>query len=187
MNTTPPQDSQPRLPLRSFAMMLLSAAVVFFAVGWYSLNDSGNFDPNTAAQASAMTPEEQPEPAPQPAEETPETSEATTTTEAPTTTQLPPPPAPMPKIYVMNNSMTQGLAGVTATKLRNAGWPVAGTGNYGAGIVWVSTVFYGPNAGEYELAQRLANALGMSIAPRIAGLAGEQPGVVVVVTQDQVG
>lgn len=179
---TNPVQEQPRLPLRSFAMMLLSAAVVFFAVGWYSLREGGSFDPDPASRSAAITSEVTEEaPPPPPVEETEETSAA------PTTTQLPPPPAPTPDIYVLNNSMVQGLAGQVASRLRNSGWPVADTGNYGAGIVWTTTVFYTGAPGEQELAQRVAATLGATTAPRIPGLSNNPAGVIVVVTQDQVG
>jgi cytoskeletal protein RodZ len=178
----------PRLPLRSFAMMLLSAAVVFFAVGWYTIKD-GSGGPDPAAQSSSITSTTRPPVSEAVAEPTAEATTETTTA-APTTTttsELPPPPAPTPAIYVLNNSMVPGLAGQTAATLRSAGWPVAGTGNYSAGTLGSTTVFYSDAPGELELAERVAANLGASLSPRTAGVGDGMAGVVVVVTQDQVG
>ncbi|MCW4351810.1 LytR C-terminal domain-containing protein [Hoyosella sp. YIM 151337] len=167
--TTPRSDAN-RLPLRSFAFMLLSAAVVFIAIGVFVLRDA-NAEPDPQAGAPMVT----------------TTTVAPTTTADPEptdepepTTSLAPPPVPAVDVHVLNNSTVQGLAGRTADTLRASGWPVGAVGNYSASIVGGTTVYYGDAPGEQQVAERVAATLGASTAPRFPGISDQPPGVVVI-------
>lgn len=171
-----PRPDVNRLPLRSFAFMLLSAAVVFIAIGIFVLRDA-NADsdalssappPVTASPAQPATSAE-PTPTPEP---TPEPE--------PTTTTLAPPPAPAVSVHVLNNSTVQGLANTTAASLSASGWQVGNVGNYNASVVGGTTVYYGDSPGEQQVAERVAASLGAATAPRFAGIADQPPGVVVI-------
>ncbi|AEF39008.1 LytR C-terminal domain-containing protein [Hoyosella subflava] len=168
-----PRPDVNRLPLRSFAFMLLSAAVVFIAIGVFVLRDaSADSEPQASAPLAATT-----------------TTAAPTTTAEPTpeptpeeTTTLAPPPVPAVQVHVLNNSTVQGLAGQTADTLRGSGWQVGNTGNYSASVVGGTTVYYGDAPGEQQVAERVAATLGASTAPRFAGISDQPPGVVVILT-----
>lgn len=78
--------------------------------------------------------------------------------------------------------MVAGLAAKTANDLTADGWNIAETGNYGAGVIPKTTVYYGSSASEKAAAQAIAAQLGVSAEPRFAGIIDSPPGVIVIVT-----
>lgn len=181
-----PSSSGP--PLRAFAMVLISLAILFAGIGMASLGGSDDETTTTASSepseaapsasaasafggaASAAPNAAQPPAATSaaPAATTPESSAA----EAPAT------PAP---VRVLNNSNVAGLAAQTASLLEDEGFTIEDTGNYSNGTVGMTTVYYGTTPGEEETALEVADALGVSAQPRLPGLADEAPGVIVIV------
>lgn len=89
-------------------------------------------------------------------------------------------------VQIFNNSTVTGLAGRTGEALRESGFAVGDVANMPSnrGVVGESTAFYGSGPGEQQAAQAIAAQLGITAKPRPADLAGEAPGVIVIVTQD---
>ena len=89
-------------------------------------------------------------------------------------------------VQIFNNSTVTGLAARTGEALRENGFAVGEVANMPSnrGVVPESTAFYGPGPGEQQAAQAIAAQLGITAQPRPADLAGEAPGVIVIVTQD---
>ena len=89
-------------------------------------------------------------------------------------------------VQIYNNSTVTGLAGRTGEQLRESGFAVGEVANMPSnrGVVPESTAFYGNGAGEREAAQAIAQQLGIAAQPRPADMAGDAPGVIVIVTQD---
>ncbi|UVE96596.1 LytR C-terminal domain-containing protein [Dietzia sp. B32] len=89
-------------------------------------------------------------------------------------------------VQIFNNSTVTGLAGRTGEALRENGYAVGDVANMPSnrGVVAESTAFYGTGPGEQQAAQAIAAQLGITAKPRPADLAGEAPGVIVIVTQD---
>ncbi|GGC61628.1 LytR C-terminal domain-containing protein [Hoyosella rhizosphaerae] len=188
-----PQPGSNSLPLRSFAFMLLSAAVVFFVIGALVLRDSGTSADATASDSAVTATTTAIAPASDDddhdsdddaddaddADADDETEEDESDSE--TTSVLAPPPAPAVQVHVLNNSTVSGLAGRTADNLRGSGWQVGEVGNYSASALSATTVFYSNDA-ERQVAERVAANLGAQVAPRPVGLSGHSAGVVVVLT-----
>lgn len=89
-------------------------------------------------------------------------------------------------VQVFNNSTVTGLAARTGEALRENGYAVGDVANMPSnrGVVAESTAFFGTGPGEQQAAQAIASQLGITAKPRPADLAGEAPGVIVIVTQD---
>ncbi|MBM7229502.1 LytR C-terminal domain-containing protein [Dietzia cinnamea] len=89
-------------------------------------------------------------------------------------------------VQIFNNSTVTGLAARTGEALRESGFAVGDVANMPSnrGVVAESTAFYGTGPGEQQAAQAIAAQLGITAKPRPADLAGEAPGVIVIVTQD---
>ncbi|MGN0101839.1 MAG: LytR C-terminal domain-containing protein [Dietzia sp.] len=89
-------------------------------------------------------------------------------------------------VQIFNNSTVTGLAGRTGEALRERGFAVGDVANMPSnrGVVAQSTAFFGSGPGEREAAEAIAAQLGITAKPRPADLAGEAPGVIVIVTQD---
>ncbi|MDA2891641.1 LytR C-terminal domain-containing protein [Mycolicibacterium sp. BiH015] len=142
------------LPLRAIVMVLLFLGVVFLLVGFQALSSSGDDD-----------------------------SSATSTTVTTTTTTTTTPAAPArPEVRVFNVSTTEGAAEGVATRLRDAEWNVAETGNLEVPDVTVTTVYFGETEGEQQAAEEIGRLLEAPVAPRVPALAEQPPGVVVLVT-----
>ena len=92
----------------------------------------------------------------------------------------------MPKapVRVYNNSLIKNLAERVAQDLREAGWQVTEVGNYSAGVIPTSTVYYRPGTDEQAAARSLASSFGMHAQPRFSGIADASPGLIVIVTKD---
>ena len=89
-------------------------------------------------------------------------------------------------VQIYNNSTVTGLAGRTGEQLREGGFAVGDVANMPSnrGVVAESTAYYGTAPGEQEAAQAIAGTLGITAKPRPADMAGDAPGVIVIVTQD---
>jgi len=106
-----------------------------------------------------------------------------------------PPPAPAPPvppptsvpIRVYNNSTIEGLAARAAGDFRRGGWQVVETGNYPAGVIPASTVYFRPGTAEEVAAQVLGNRFDLRIEPRFPGLESAAPGLIVIVRNDYGG
>jgi hypothetical protein len=152
--------------------------------------DGGNGDQPPASETSSSS-EEPPgsETAP-PSESTsaPAPPPPTTTTAPPggTTTTTSPTPGPEKSVpvRVYNNSTIKGLAAEAAEDLAAAGWTVAEVGNYSAGRIPTTTVYYTPGTAEEAAARALGEEFGMRVEDRFAGIRDANPGVIVIVTND---
>lgn len=89
-------------------------------------------------------------------------------------------------VQIFNNSTVTGLAARTGETLRENGYAVGDVANMPSnrGVVAESTAFFGTGPGEQQAAEAIASQLGITAKPRPADLAGEGPGVIVIVTQD---
>ena len=89
-------------------------------------------------------------------------------------------------VQIYNNSTVTGLAGRTGEQLREDGFAVGDVAIMPSnrGVVAESTAFYGTGPGEQAAAQAIADTLGITAKPRPADMAGDAPGVIVIVTQD---
>nr|WP_306365189.1 LytR C-terminal domain-containing protein [Nocardia sp. CC227C] len=169
-------------------MVLIALAIVFAGLGAMSLSssDSEGTDtasgPETTTTTSVVATQAN---TPPPATST--TADAPTTTPAPTTTTTTTTTAAVDKsvpVRVYNNSDIQGLAATTASQLRESGWSIAETGNYAAGVIPKTTVYYGSSAGERAAATAIATELGVTAEPRFPGIADSPAGVIVIVTRN---
>jgi hypothetical protein len=105
--------------------------------------------------------------------------------------QTPPPggdgngePAKSVPVRVLNNSTIKGLAKNAASDLRADGWNVTETGNYSAGNIPTTTVYFRPGTDEEAAARAIGEAFGMRVEPRFEGIQDADPGVIVIVTND---
>ncbi len=89
-------------------------------------------------------------------------------------------------VQIFNNSTVTGLAGRTGEQLRESGFAVGEVANMPSnrGVVAESTAFFGTGPGEQAAAEAIAAQLGIVAKPRPADMAGDAPGVIVIVTQD---
>ena len=97
------------------------------------------------------------------------------------TTTTPAAPA-RPEVRVFNISTVEGAAEGVATRLRDADWNVAETGNLEVPDVTVTTVYFGETEGEQQAAEEVGRLLEAPVAPRVPALVEQPPGVVVLVT-----
>ncbi|GAS97754.1 tuberculin related peptide [Mycolicibacterium canariasense] len=145
------------LPLRAMVMVLLFLGVVFLLVAFQYLGPDDDSDGSDSTSASA-------------------------TTSATTTTNTSAAPAPKADVRVFNISDVAGAAENTATKLRDAQWNVAETGNLTLDGVTTTTVYFGEAPGEKEAAEAVGKLLDAPVEPRVPALAEQPPGVIVAVT-----
>lgn len=87
-------------------------------------------------------------------------------------------------VRVYNNSTIGGLAAEVREDLAARGWNVVEIGNYSAGNIPTSTVYFRPGTDEESAARALAEDFGMRVEPRFDGIADASPGVIVIVTKD---
>lgn len=177
MSSPNPEQTGP--PLRALAMVLISLAILFAAIGALSLTGSDSDD--AAAEPTAETTSAPASVAPTaqaPAAQVP-AADASTGAAAPTTTSGAPADV---EVRVLNNSNVSGLAAGTADTLTAEGWNVAETGNFSADQFAQTAVYYGTSAGEEQAAQTIATQLGVPAEPKPTSLESTA-GVVVIVTQ----
>ena len=146
------------LPLRAMVMVLLFLGVVFLLVGFQAMGSSDESDSSSSSSTVAVT---------------------TTATTAASSSQ---PAAAKPVVRVYNLSDVAGLAETTATRLRDAEWNVAETGNLTLEGVTATTVYFGEAPGEKEAADQIGALLQAPVEPRTPAVADQPPGVIVAVT-----
>ncbi|NUS43560.1 MAG: LytR C-terminal domain-containing protein [Mycobacteriaceae bacterium] len=168
-------------------MVLIAFAILFGGLGAFSLSTPADSDATTAASSSAETVSQVPTTAKAGSPTLPPKSSsaaASATAAPPTTTASTRPAAAVDHaipVRVLNNSLVAGLAANTATKLRTAGWTNVTSGNYAAGTIRTTTVYFGDNPREQAAAEAIASELGAHAVPRFAGIATAAPGVIVII------
>jgi hypothetical protein len=146
------------LPLRAMVMVLLFLGVIFLLVGFQAI---GSGDDTDSSSSSSTT---------------------TVTTTATSTAESSQPAAAKPEVRVYNLSDVAGLAEETATRLRDAEWDVAETGNLTLEGVTATTVYFGEAPGEKDAADEIGALLQAPVEPRTPAVADQPPGVIVAVT-----
>ncbi|WP_186627706.1 LytR C-terminal domain-containing protein [Rhodococcus sp. BP22] len=177
MSSPNPESSGP--PLRALAMVLISLAILFAAIGALSLTGSDETEESAAQattsaaqQAPASSAAARPPAASQPPASATRTSAATPTGE-PTDVE----------VRVLNNSNVSGLAAGTAATLTAEGWNVAETGNFSESQIAQTTIYYDTSPGAQAAAQQISTQLGVAAFPRPTTLSSFGEGVIVVVTE----
>ncbi len=87
-------------------------------------------------------------------------------------------------VRVYNNSTIKGLAARAAADLKADGWQVSEVGNYSAGTIPTTTVYYRPGTDEEAAARVIAVDFEMRVEERFAGIQDAEAGVIVIVTND---
>jgi len=182
-----PKSSGP--PLRAFAMVLISLAILFAGLGFASM---GGSDESASAAATTDASGTDAAGTDVTAQEAATSSvvtapRATTTTAATTTASgsdslIAGAPESAAPVRIYNNSEIAGLAAQTASLLEDEGFVVSETGNYSDGLLAQTSVFYGTGAYEQVTAEAVAAALGVTAQPRFDGIVDAEPGVIVIVT-----
>lgn len=179
VSSTNPEPSGP--PLRALAMVLISLAILFAAIGALSLTGSDDTE-ETASEPSTSAVEQAPA-ASNPSASNPSASNpsasATSQSSAPTSSVAP----EDVEVRVLNNSNVSGLAAETAATLTGEGWTIAETGNYSESQVPSTTVYYGTASGAQAAAEKIAGQIGATAEARPTTLASYGTGVIVMVTQ----
>ncbi|OCB29687.1 LytR C-terminal domain-containing protein [Mycobacterium parascrofulaceum] len=147
------------LPLRAMVMVLLFLGVIFLLLGWQALGSSGSSDDDSASAASPAT--------------------TTSASATPTSTK---PAANQAEVQVYNISSKEGVAAKTKDQLTSAGFKVTKVDNLTVPEVSATTVYYTDADDEHATADAVGKNLGAPVEPRIPALAGQPPGVIVLVT-----
>lgn len=159
-------------------MVLIALAILFAGLGAASLTRSDTESVPAVATSSKVAPTPTQAMAPaatSAAVAAPAGGTTTTTADSATMTRTVP-------VRVLNNSTVAGLAAQTAGILEAKGWTVSETGNYSAGRIPGTTVYFGNSDREKQAALEIASELGVTAQPRFAGLDTSSPGVIVIVT-----
>jgi hypothetical protein len=90
-------------------------------------------------------------------------------------------------VRVYNNSTVAGLAHRAADDFRRAGYDVPEVGNYAAGRIYTTTVYFRPGTEEESQAQVVAARFGARLEPRFDGIEPASPGVIAIITNDYKG
>ncbi|RRO17320.1 LytR family transcriptional regulator [Saccharopolyspora rhizosphaerae] len=90
-------------------------------------------------------------------------------------------------VRVYNNSTISGLAHRAAEDLRKAGYQVPEVGNYSAGKIPTTTVFFRPGTDEERQARQLAARIGARAEARFDGIQDATPGLIAIITNDYKG
>ncbi|MCO1575216.1 LytR C-terminal domain-containing protein [Crossiella sp. SN42] len=88
------------------------------------------------------------------------------------------------QVNVYNNSNIKNLNQQAADYLKDDGWTVENGGNYSAGIIPTSTVYYRTGTTEDAAAKLLARRFKIRAEPRFDGLKEAKPGLILIVTRD---
>jgi hypothetical protein len=151
------------LPLRAMVMVLLFLGVIFLLLGWQALGSSGNSDDDTASPVSSSS-----------------TSSAASSSTSTSTSAKP--AANAADVHVYNISGKEGVAGHAADQLKAAGFKVVDVGNLTIPDVPTTTVYFTDADGEHATADAVGKNLGAPVEQRTPALAGQPPGVIVLVT-----
>ncbi|WP_394614189.1 LytR C-terminal domain-containing protein [Lentzea sp. JNUCC 0626] len=193
---TSPESASPSRPAKAAGFALLGVAAVALVIGVISLFGGGSEDTPPAAEGTSTAPPAQTTSvaSEQPPASTPSSAPPGTTTGSPTVpaTTTPPPPVTQPgatkaPVRVYNNSTITGLASKASDEVRGNGWTVAETGNYSAGTIPTTTVYYRPGTEEEASAKELAAALRARVEPRFDGIQSAAAGIILIVTNDYQG
>lgn len=147
------------LPLRAMVMVLLFLGVIFLLLGWQALGSSGNSDDDTASPVSSST-----------------------SSAASPSTSAKPAAANQADVHVYNISGKDGIAGHAADQLKAGGFKVVDVGNLTMPDVPTTTVYFTDADGEHATADAVGKNLGAPVEQRTPALAGQPPGVIVLVT-----
>jgi hypothetical protein len=139
-------------------MVLLFLGVIFLLVGFQAIGSGDDTDSSSSSSTTIVT---------------------TTATSRAESAQ---PAAAKPEVRVYNLSDVAGLAEETATRLRDAEWDVAETGNLTLEDVTATTVYFGEAPGEKDAADEIGALLQAPVEPRTPAVADQPPGVIVAVT-----
>ncbi|GAA2818140.1 LytR C-terminal domain-containing protein [Saccharopolyspora taberi] len=90
-------------------------------------------------------------------------------------------------VRVYNNSTIAGLAHRASEDFRRAGYDVPEVGNYSAGRIYTTTIYFRPGTEEEAQAREVAALFGARLEPRFQGIEGASPGVIAIVTNDYKG
>ncbi|CAL99862.1 LytR cell envelope-related transcriptional attenuator [Saccharopolyspora erythraea NRRL 2338] len=206
MTTGEPSSGPSRTKLAGFG--LIGVGVVAAVVG---VSTAVSGDPRDTAQ---QTPPADPpvassvqNPPPVPPQEPPAPSTPAPPPAPSTQPQSPPPlppaqetqpPKPSPEVpgdvaqvrivvRVYNNSTIAGLAHRASEDFRRAGYDVPEVGNYSAGRIYTTTVYFRPGTEEEQQAKVVASQFGARMEPRFPGIETASPGVIAIVTNDYKG
>jgi len=194
-------DTGSSRPGRVAGVALLGLAAVALVIGLVTAlggNGDGRADGNDEEQpprqtSSSRSTEQPPSSQPQSSNTSTVPAPGTSGSGAPTTTtttgQTVPPdgngePTKTVPVRVLNNSKIKGLAAKAADDLKADGWNVTETGNYSAGIIPTTTVYYRPGTEEEAAARAIGETFGMRVSARFDGIKDASPGVIVIVTND---
>jgi hypothetical protein len=150
------------LPLRAMVMVLLFLGVIFLLLGWQALGSSGNSDDDSASPVSSST--------------------SSAASSASSTSTGAKPAANSADVHVYNISGKDGVAGHAADQLKAAGFKVVDVGNLSMPDVPTTTVYFTDADGEHATAEAVGKNLGAPVEQRTPALAGQPPGVIVLVT-----
>jgi hypothetical protein len=142
------------LPLRAMVMVLLFLGVIFVLFGFQAMGSGVNTDDDSAVSSAT-------------------TSSAPTTTTAKVVAKS--------DVRVYNVSSQQGVAGKAADQIKQGGFNVTEVSNLSLPDVSKTTVYFGSADGERETADAVGKLLKAPVAPRTPAVAGQPPGVIVVV------
>lgn len=145
------------LPLRAMVMVLLFLGVIFLLLGWQALGSAGKADEESSSAVTTMS-----------------------STSAPTSTSAKP-AANQAEVRVYNISSREGIAKTAADDLKAAGFKVTEVTNLAVADVTATTVYYGEDS-EKATAEAVGTKLNAPVEKRIAALADQPPGVIVLVT-----
>lgn len=136
-------------------MVLLFLGVIFLLLGWQALGSSGKSDDDSSPVSSATT------------------TAATATSAKPAANQA--------EVRVYNISSKEGVAARTGDELKAAGFKVTDVTNLTVADVTATTVYYTDADGEKATADAVGQKLGAPVERRIAALADQPAGVIVLV------
>jgi LytR cell envelope-related transcriptional attenuator len=194
---TSPESASPSRPAKAAGFALLGVAAVALVIGVVSLFGGGEDSPPAAEGTSSAPPVATTTTtgAGEPSASTPPvtTTAPPTAPSAPASSAVvPPPPVTQPgaskaPVRVYNNSTISGLASKASDEVRANGWSVEGTGNYSAGTIPTTTVYFRPGTEEEASAKELAAVLRARVEPRFDGIQSSAPGIILIVTNDYQG
>lgn len=90
-------------------------------------------------------------------------------------------------VRIYNNSTVKGLAHRAADDFRGVGYDVPEVGNYSAGRIYTTTVYFRPGTPEQAQAEAIATHFGARVEPRFDGIQDATPGLIAIITNDYKG